>query len=192
MSIETEVPEEQEIAKEGVEEAPAAVETPAPEVKKAPTGPAPTPEQIAEAQRIMNVVAPIGEKVAWMELKTNKAGTTTPITPEIEKEMKEELKNYPPHAQGDSVLLEKVYRMAVGTIQLKPKAAAPAAPIGRRIVSNNPSPAGNGGAGGEPKNDAVSSLTDQERTIARKMNCSESEYAKWKGNPVITGPHAPK
>lgn len=149
---------------------------------------------------VMGAVAPVASDLAWMKMKSAKASTSFPISEEVEKEMTEELKTYPPASKGDPVLLEKVYLMSIGKIQMRaPKAppapaasAAPPSPIvGRRIVSNNPAPAGNSN-GAAPKPSPSASLSDQEKIIARKMNCSEVDYAKYKGNPAINGPTAPK
>lgn len=145
-------------------------------------------------------VAPLAEKLAWSELRSTKANTPYPITKEIEDGMKEELKQYPEHMQGDSVLLEKVYLMELGKQgvagKLAPKAAAPANPnpnptpapnpvVRRTIVSNNPNPAGgNGGGGGNTP--PASKLNADEKEAARKMGVSEADYEKWKGTTIIT------
>lgn len=137
-------------------------------------------------------VAPLSEKLAWGELRSSKASTAFPITAELEKGMKEELKQYPAQSQGDSVLLEKVYLMEIGKQQLKaPKApSAPSSnqpnPIVRRtIVNNNPNPAGNGG-GATPAKPAESQLSQEEKDTARKMHIPEAEYLKWKKTTVVT------
>lgn len=146
-------------------------------------------------EMVNGAVAPLAEKVAWSELRAAKANSTFPITPEIEKEMQEELKNYPAQNRGDPVLLEKVHRLAVGTLQMKapkeaPKRADTNPVIGRRIVTNNPAPASGAGTGGAAPKGPV--LTDEEKTVARKMGVSEADYAKHKGNPAITGATAVK
>lgn len=146
-------------------------------------------------EAVSGAVAPLAEKVAWSELRAQKAGSAYPITAEIEKEMKEELESYPVEKRGDPVLLEKVHRLAIGTLQMKsPKPAAktpePNPVIGRRIVTNNPPPAGGSGANEIKTKTAV--LTDDEKSIARKMGVSEVDYLAHKGNPAITGHSAAK
>lgn len=181
---------------------------------KEPQVPAPSQEQVREMikektglsdagvdwviqmnrESVTAAVAPLQEKMAWSELRTAKSSGQYPVTPEIEKAMKEELKQYPVHLQGDSVLLEKVYAMSVGQLAIKgtlPKPNADPArsdnPVIRRtIVNNNPAPAGN-----NPSNPAASpesKLSDQERVVAKKMGISAADYAKSKANPVVWAP----
>ena len=138
---------------------------------------------------VTSAVAPLEEKIAWSDLKSSKSGTSHPVTSDIEKEMKEELKEYPAERRGDSVLLEKVYLLAIGKLQVKGTKSDTSNTnpvVGRRIVSNNPTPGGNGGGSKTPDKTAAK-LSDEEKTIARKMGVSEVDYAKYKGNPVIQG-----
>lgn len=133
-------------------------------------------------------IAPVQEKMAWNEIKSSKASTPFPVTPEIEKAMQEELKQYPIQMRGDPVLLEKVYYVEVGKAAAKgqiPKKGddAPNPVVRRTIVNNNPNPAGNSAASQAAS--AASKLSDQEKAIAKKMGVSEVDYAKSKGNPVV-------
>ncbi len=143
-------------------------------------------------EAVTSAVAPLQEKMAWNEIKSAKGSTSFPVTPEIEKAMQEELKQYPVHLRGDPVLLEKVYYVEVGKAAAKgnfPKKVDDSAdPVVRRtIVNNNPNPAGNSSssapAGG-------TKLSDQEKDVARKMGVSEADYARYKGNPVVWEPVA--
>lgn len=139
---------------------------------------------------VSSAVAPLQEKLAWSDLKSSKASTHFPINAEIEKEMKEELKAYPVDKRGDPVLLDKVYLLAIGKIHTsrKPDQTQENPVIGRRIVTNNPNPAGsNSGGSNKSNNSSVSKLSDQEKTIARKMGVSEADYAKYKQSPIIQG-----
>lgn len=140
---------------------------------------------------VIAAVSPISEKMAWTELRSSKAGTAFPITPEIEKAMKDELKQYAPELQGDGVLLEKIYLIEIGKQAIKAPAAPrtpasnPPNPVVRRtIVTNNPNPAGGNGGGNTPA-PAGSQLSDDEKRTARKMGVSEAEYSKWKKTTVI-------
>lgn len=143
---------------------------------------------------VVSAVAPLAEKVAWSELRQAKASTPFPLTPDIEKGMKAELEAYDVGVRGNAVLLEKVYLVEVGKQALRTPAATPAPTqpiVGRRIVTNNPTPGGAAGAGVSPAA-KTPTLTDQEKTTARKMGVSEADYAKYKDNPAINGPTAPK
>lgn len=142
-------------------------------------------------QTVTAAVAPLGEKLSWNEIVQAKAGSKHPISGDIEKEMKEELKQYPKEMLSDGVLLEKVYLMAIGKAALKApaKPATPAAPndpvIRRTIVNNNPAPGGAGGGGsGAPA--PANQLSQEEKDVARKMGCSEADYQKWKKTTIIT------
>lgn len=139
-------------------------------------------------ESVTSAVAPLQEKMAWNEIKSSKSSTAFPVTPEIEKAMQEELKQYPIQMRGDPVLLEKVYYVEVGKAAAKGniprKTDDNQNPVIRRtIVSNNPAPGSN--SGGAPAANAASKLTDQEKDVARKMGVSEIDYAKHKGNPVV-------
>lgn len=138
---------------------------------------------------VTEAMAPIQQKLAFGDLKTSKASSPFPVTDEIEKGIKEELKGYPVSAHGDSVLLEKIYWIEVGKAAARgakpssPKTETTTPVVGRRIVSDNPNPAGNNG------NAAKSSgtkLTDEEKSIAKKMGVPEAEYEKYKGSPAIS------
>lgn len=199
MSNEPVVPPENEVTIPPVETPPEPPEAPpVPPVPETPPVATPSQEQVRQTVKeqtglndaaidlIVNTVAPVGERVAWMDIKTAKEGTSMPINTEIEKEMKDELKNYPADQRANPILLEKVYRMAVGSLSLKtPKAPATPNPIiGRRIVTNHPSPAGAGTTGDE-SGSKKTELSQDEKTICQKMGIKEADYMKHKGSTAI-------
>jgi len=210
-STETEAPKDQttEILKEIRDK----MSTPAPSAPAAPPPPAgPTREEIRERikaqtgytdaqldfheQSMQSVVsaatAPLQEKVAWAELKEE----VGKIDPEIEKEMREELKQYPANLKGDKVLLQKVYDMSWARVNRKKMAANPPPPksddtgesmpdnvVSRRIVSPNQGSSqglSTGGSKSGPK------LSDDERKVAKRFNMTDEEYAKFKNNADVT------
>lgn len=132
---------------------------------------------------VMAAVAPIKAELTVSRWISSKG---TDITPEIEKGIKEELKQYPANAQNDPILLEKILLMEQGkqyrkvkSAPAKPAAASTESVAGRRIV---PAPATGLGEG---SSSTKNNLSDDEKLAARKMSMTEDEYIKAKSTKVI-------
>lgn len=147
-------------------------------------------------QRINEVAAPLYAKDTFNEWKET---VSDHLTPDVEKEIKEELKQYPSSSQTDKVLLNKILWMTLGKREASGKKApivtkkeetivnqgGPANPvIGRKIVPTHGSATGL--ATGTASKTGAASLTEAERVVARKMRMTEEEYAHAKTSPVIS------
>lgn len=138
--------------------------------------------------------AELEEKVAWNDFKDEIGGK---IDPAIEKMMKEELKQYEVELRGDKVLLKKVYYLAKGIIAEKVEKAKKDDPNnndklnndskieGRRIVNDSPGSATGLENNGKGNKSGAETLTDDEKTISRKMGISEADYAKSKESKIV-------
>lgn len=146
--------------------------------------------------RLAVVIAPYEAKEAFSTWKDSKGDL---VTPDIEKSMKEYLKQYNPVQLRDKTLLDNVLAMELGkqmmkgkTVQNKPVGGAATTTTEttrinprRTIVPTTPAPATSLTGAPLGKNGAAS-LTKEELEVARKMRISPEEYAQSKQTIVIS------
>lgn len=139
-------------------------------------------------------VAELQEKVAWAEFKDDIGGK---IDPSIEKMMKEELKQYDVVLRGDKVLLQKVYFLSKGILADKAEKAKRADPnnndkpndadniVKRTIMNDTPGSAKGLDSSAKNNGNGNGNLSDDEKSIAKRMNISEDDYAKAKATKFV-------
>lgn len=156
--------------------------------------------QAAAANHNSKQVAELQAKVVWNDFEKERGGK---IEASLEKIMKDELKNYDISAQGDKVLLEKVYYMSLGILADKAAKAKKADPnandklnesekIERRtIVETNKGSVQSLETGAKKGGgNLADSLTDDEKNMSIKMGIKPEDYAKAKQSKIV-GEHKP-
>lgn len=157
--------------------------------------------QAAAANHSSKKVAELEAKVVWNDFEKEMGGK---IDPSLEKIMRDELKQYDVQAQGDKVLLQKIYYMSLGIQadrQAKARKADPNAndklnesdKIERRTIveTNKGSVQGLETNGKSTSKTGADSLTDDEKIIASKMGISANDYAKAKESKIVGERKAP-
>lgn len=143
--------------------------------------------------RLQAVIAPFQADSAYSEWKSEKQAAGIEIDTEVEKGVKEYLKGYDPRIRSDKTLLDNILYMELGKRYATKKPVAKKVEditveqpvIGRpKIVPQTPEPARSLAAG--VRKPGSSTLTAEEKTIARKMRMTEAEYASAKETAVIS------
>lgn len=156
--------------------------------------------QAAAANHSSKKVAELEAKVVWNDFEKERGGK---IEASLEKIMKDELKNYDISAQGDKVLLEKVYYMSLGILADKAAKAKKADPnandklnesekIERRTIVETNKGSVQSLETGTKKNggNLADSLTEDEKSMSIKMGIKPEDYAKAKQSKIV-GEHKP-
>jgi hypothetical protein len=154
----------------------------------------------AQASHSSKKVAELEAKVVWNDFEKEMGGKIDPV---IDKIMKDELKNYDVSAQGDKVLLQKVYYMSLGIQADKEKKARKADPNAndkltesekverRTIVETNRGSVQSLEQGGKKGGgNLADSLTEDEKAMSTRMGIKHEDYAKSKQSKIV-GDHKP-
>lgn len=157
---------------------PATPSNPADEMERLKAETGLTEEQIRYQQQLLaNAVAPVQEKMAWMDLQTR-----FPDLQKFKAEMDKELKDgYSPMQKANPVILEKVYYLVKGRTMSQTPTPQPPPPTRTRIA---------GFPGSQPGGDSsnrggAAVLTDEEKQYARVAGISEDQYRKAKGSKYV-------